>query len=70
MKVKYDIPLKLAELKIPNKIIEKKSSIKFSGGLLDENIPWRIHTCLIEKKILKNIGLLQRVKQLLRETSL
>ena len=58
MKVKYDIPLKLAELKIPNKIIEKKSSIKFFGRLLDENISWRIHTCLIEKKISKNIGLL------------
>ena len=28
MKVKYDIPLKLAELKIPNKIIEKKKLYK------------------------------------------
>ena len=36
--VKDNIPLKLPDLQIANKTIERKFSIKFSGVMLDENI--------------------------------
>ena len=66
---KDDILLKLAELKIANKIIERKSSVKFLGVMLDEIILRKIHMHRIEKNI-KNIGLLNRANRYLNQTSL
>ena len=60
----------MPELKIGNSIIKRKSSVKFLGGMLDENISWKDHIKTIEKKLAKNIGLLYRAKPYLNETSL
>ena len=38
--VKDNIPLKLPELKIANRAIERTNAIKFLGVLLDENSTW------------------------------
>ena len=64
------LPLKMSELKIGNGIIKRKSSVKFLGVMLDENISWKDHIKTIEKKLAKNIGLLYRAKPYLNETSL
>ena len=50
--------------------IERKSSIKFLGVMLDEHISWIDHVRTVENKIAKNIGLLCRVSQFLIEDSL
>ena len=68
--VKDNIPLKLPDLHISNKSIERKSSIKFLGVMLDEHIAWNDHIHAIEKKLAKNIGLLCRVRQFLDKESL
>ena len=38
--------------------IERKSSIKFLGVILDEHISWIVHVRFTENKIVKNISLL------------
>ena len=68
--VKDNIPLKLPESKIANRVIEKTNAIKFLGLLLDGNITWKNHICSVEKKLAKNIGLLYCAKHLLDESSL
>ena len=68
--VKNNIPLKPPDLHISNKIIEKKSSIKFLGVTLDEHIAWNDHIHAIEKKLAKNIGLLYGARQFLDKESL
>ena len=68
--VKDNIPLKLPELKIADRAIERTHVIKFLGLLLDENITWKNHICSVEKKLAKNIGLLYRAKYFLDESSL
>ena len=55
---------------IGNNNIERKSSIKFLGVMLDEHISWTDHVRTVENKIAKNIGLLYRVSQFLNEDSL
>ena len=64
------IPLKLPDIQIANKTIEKTFLIKFLGVMLDENITWKDHIYTAENKIEKNLGLLYRAKQLLNEESL
>ena len=56
--IKDDLPLKLPDLKIANKEIERKKAIKFLGEMLDENVNWQEHIRTVENKIAKNIGLL------------
>ena len=61
----------MPELKIGNSIIKRKSSVKFLGVMLDENISWKDHIKTIEKKkIAKNIGLLYSAKPYLDGTTL
>ena len=60
--VKDNIPLKLPELKIANRAIERTNVIKFLGLLLDEDITWKNHICSVEKKLAKNIDLLYQAK--------
>ena len=50
--------------------IERTSSIKFLGAMLDKHIYWIDHVRTVENKIAKNIGLLYRVSQFLNENSL
>ena len=68
--LKDKMSLKLPELKIGNNIIEKATSIKFLGVMIDKNISWRDHVKTVENKLSKNIGLLYQVKQFLDENSL
>ena len=68
--VKNNKPLKLPELKIANRAIERTNAIKLLGVLLNENITWKNHICSFEKKLSKNIGLLYHAKYLLDESSL
>ena len=67
---KDDIPVKLPALMVGNNNIERASSIKFLGVMLDEHISWIDHVRTVENKIAKNIGLLYRVSQFLDEDSL
>ena len=67
---KNKLPIKMSKLKIGNSIIKKKSLVKFLGVLLDENILWKNHIKLIEKKLGKNVGLLYCAKPYLDEASL
>ena len=62
--LKDKMPLKLPELKIENNIIEKATSIKFLGVMIDENISWRDHVKTVENKLSKNVGLLYQAKQM------
>ena len=50
--------------------IERTSSIKFLGVMLDEHISWIDYGRTVENKIVKNIGFLYRVSQFLDEDSL
>ena len=66
---KDDIPVKLPALMVGSNNIERTSSIKFLGVMLDEHISWIDHVRTVENKIAKNIGLLYRVSQFLNEGS-
>ena len=68
--VKENVPLKLPELKVANRAIERTHAIKFLGALLHGNITWKNCICSVEKKIAKNIGLLYCAKYLLDKPSL
>ena len=68
--IRDKIPLKLPTLKIVNIVIEKTSSIKFLGVMLDENVSCKYHVKSVENKLSKNIDLFCRAKQLLDEISL
>ena len=68
--VKGSIPLKLPDLHIFNKTIERTSSIKFLGVILDEHITWNEHIKTIKKKLAKIIGLLYKARVLLDKESL
>ena len=46
---KDKLSLKMHELKIGNSIIKRKSSVKFLGVMLDENISRKDHIKTIEK---------------------
>ena len=67
---KDDMPLKLPDLKIENLDIEKNSSIKFLGVMLNKLIICRDHIEIVESKIAKKIALLHRARQLLTEASI
>ena len=60
----------IPDLKIESKNIEKKSSIKFLGVMLDEHISRNNHIKAVENKLGKNIGLLNRASYFLKEHSL
>ena len=51
---KDNIALKLPALFINDKEIERVTSIKFLGVLIDENLTWKEHITVIEIKISKN----------------
>ena len=50
---KDDLPLKLPALKIAENNIKSKTTIKFWGAMLDENISWEEHICTVETKLAK-----------------
>ena len=64
---KEDIPVKLPALMVGSNNIEKTSSIKFSGVMLDEHISWIDHVRTVENKIVKNILLLYRAMKIVSQ---
>ena len=50
------MPVKLPTSMIGSNNIERTSSIKFWGVMLDEHISWLDHVRTFENKIVKNIG--------------
>jgi len=65
-----NIPLKLPNLLINNKIIKRELTTNFLGVLLDEKLSWKFHIKYIEGKISKNIAILYRAKPFLNYESL
>ena len=65
-----DLPLVLPKLFINNQPINRKSSIKFLGIPLDENLLWKKHLKLTENKTGKNIGLIYKAKPYVNKDSL
>ena len=57
--VRDNIPLKLPDLKIGNNSIERTTSVRFLGVLIDENITSEDHIHTEEKKLPKSLGLYQ-----------
>ena len=67
---KDNIPVKLTALMIGSNNIERASSIKYFGVMLDQHISGIDHVRTVKNKIAKNIGLPFRVSQFLNEDSL
>ena len=67
---KDNIPLRLPNLNINGFTIERESSIKFLGVLIDETVTWRDHIHTVENKIGKNIELLHQGKHYLDDNCL
>ena len=61
---KDNILLKLPMLAINRKVIERTTSIKFLGILLDEHLSWKNHISVVENKVSNNIGILQKAKNI------
>ena len=57
--------MQLPVLKINNYKIERSSSVKFLGVMVEEHVNWKDHTNIIEKDLSKNLGLLHKAKQFL-----
>ena len=68
--VKDKISLKLSDLHISNRSIEKESSVKFLGVMLDEHITRSNHIHATEKKLAKTINLLYKARHFLDKESL
>ena len=62
---KIQHPLPSTTVKINNHDIERVSTMKFLGVLLDDNLSWKAHIKNLENKIAKNIGLMYRAKPFL-----
>ena len=60
-----NLPLQPPVLKTNNYKIERSSSIKFLGVMVDEHLNWKDHINIIENKLSKNLGLLHKAKQFL-----
>ena len=61
---KCNINLKLPMLAINAKVIERTTSIKFLGNLLDEHLSWKNNIPVVENKVSKNIGILHKAKNI------
>ena len=67
---KDDIPSKIPELGISNKLIERNRFTNFLHFILNECILWKDHIRTVKNKIAKNIRLLHQTKHLLSRSSL
>ena len=59
------LPLQLPAMTLNNIEIKRENSVKFLGVIIDENLTWKNHIEVVEKKISKNIGVLYRASHLL-----
>ena len=57
-------------LAIKGKVIERMTSITFLGILLDEHLSWKNHILVVENKVSKNIGILQKTKNIFCKSGL
>ena len=60
-----NLPLQLLTLKMNSFKIKRSISIKSLGVIVDEHLNWKDQINVIENKLSKNWGLLQKAKQLL-----
>ena len=60
-----NIPLRLPEILINEKKLQRKQVTKFLDVILDENITWKSHINSIETKLSKSIGIIYKVRQFL-----
>ena len=65
-----DISLKLLMLAINGKVIQRKTSIKFLGILLEEHLSWKNHISIVEIKVSENIGILYEAKNIFSKVGL
>ena len=65
-----DLPLRLPNLSINNKEINRVSETSFLGVIIHESLSWHKHINIIENKISKNIGVLYKAKPYLDLKSL
>ena len=61
---KDNIHLKLLMLSINRKVIERTTSMKFLGILLDEHLSWKNHISVVENKVSRNIRILHEAKNI------
>ena len=62
--------MKLPDLLISNREIERVSHTKFLGLIIDENLSWEHHIKRLENQIAKTIGLMYKVRPFLSENCL
>ena len=65
-----NIPLKLSLLQLNSNVIERESSLKFLGVILDEHLTWEKHMQLVENKVSKNVGVLYKASKLINSKCL
>ena len=65
-----NLPLKFPLLYIDNYEINRVTSTRFLGVILDENINWRAHISAINSKLAKILGILYKAKSLLDQKSM
>ncbi|XP_065662693.1 uncharacterized protein LOC136085325 [Hydra vulgaris] len=65
-----NLPLKLPNLSLNDKLVNKQSNIKFLGIIVDEKLSWLPHIIYIQSKITKIIGLMYRVRSYVNKNSL
>ena len=59
------LPTQLPSMTFNNIEIKRENSITFLRVIIDENLPWKNHIEVIENKISRNIGFLDRASHLL-----
>ena len=64
-RIEKTYPLRLPILKINDYDVNRSSSIKFLGVLVDERLSWTDHINILENKLSKNLGLLYKSKYFL-----
>ena len=62
--------LKLLMLAINGKVIQRKTSIKFLGILLEEHLSWKNHISVVEIKVSENIGISYKAKNVFSKVGL
>ena len=53
------------DIKIDNNFLEKKTSTKFLGVILDDRLSWKYHFDYVSSSISKGIGILHKLKNTL-----
>ena len=54
-----------AHFKILGEAIEQKTSVKYPGGILDNQMKWKDHISLVSSKVSRTIGMIKYAKNVL-----